>query len=355
MSESQPPRRIGRSVGAVLVGAITGIVLSIGTDMALRAAGVFPPLGQPMAGALFLLATAYRTVYGVAGSYIAARLAPHRPMAHALALGVLGTAVSIVGVVATWNSGPELGPKWYPLALVALGMPQSWAGGDSGRRSCAKALLYNGFTMRLRVGVIDSGVQAAHPHVGGVAGGVAIAADGSEESDYTDRLGHGTAVTAVIREKAPEAHLFAVRIFHDKLASPIGPLVRAIDWCLANGMHLINLSLGTDNPAHEAVLSAALDRVRAAGAILVAAHQDAGVRWLPGSLAGALPVALDWDCPRGEYRTAPLPDGRILYRASGFARPIPGVPPERNLKGISFAVANVTGLLAREGRHSWTA
>ena len=77
------PRRIGRSIGAVLAGALASIVLSIGTDAALRRTGIFPPLGQPMNDALLLLATAYRTVYGVAGSYIAARLAPDRPMAHA--------------------------------------------------------------------------------------------------------------------------------------------------------------------------------------------------------------------------------------------------------------------------------
>jgi hypothetical protein len=58
-------------------------------------------------------------------------------------------------------------------------------------------------------------------------------------------------------------------------------------------------------------------------------------------------VVLDWECARDEYRTSPLPDGRTLYHASGFPRPIPGVAPERNLKGISFAVANVTGLIAR--------
>ena len=75
------PRRIGRSIGAVLAGALASIVLSIGTDAVLRGTGIFPPLGQPMNDALLLLATAYRTVYGVAGSYIAARLAPDRPMA----------------------------------------------------------------------------------------------------------------------------------------------------------------------------------------------------------------------------------------------------------------------------------
>jgi hypothetical protein len=39
-------------------------------------------------------------------------------------------------------------------------------------------------------------------------------------------------------------------------------------------------------------------------------------------------------------------DGALILRASGYPRPIPGVPPERNLKGLSFAVANATGFLA---------
>jgi hypothetical protein len=79
-------------------------------------------------GAL-LLATGYRTVYGVLGSYIIARLAPDRPMEHALVGGVIGLAVSIVGAAVTWNKGPAFGPHWYPLALVVLAMPQAWAGG----------------------------------------------------------------------------------------------------------------------------------------------------------------------------------------------------------------------------------
>ncbi len=131
MSEPQPPRRIGRSIGAVLAGMLVGIVLTIGTDIVLHAIGVFPPWGQSMVGfdGALLLATVYRTVYGVAASYIIARLAPDRPMQHALVGGVVGLAVSIVGAAVTWNKGPALGPHWYPLALVALAMPQSWAGG----------------------------------------------------------------------------------------------------------------------------------------------------------------------------------------------------------------------------------
>ncbi len=200
----------------------------------------------------------------------------------------------------------------------------------------------------LRIAVIDSGVHAAHPHVNGVAGGVSILPDGTEEGDYLDRLGHGTAVTAVIREKAPDAAIFAVKVFRQSLATQIQSLVNAIDWSARHGMHLVNLSLGTENPEHAELLRAAVQRAAGQGIVLIAAFEDAGVRWLPGSLPGVLPVALDWNCARGEYRTSTLPDGGTLFHASGFPRPIPGVPPERNLTGISFAVANVTGLIARK-------
>jgi len=30
-------------------------------------------------------------------------------------------------VVGTWNAG--LGPRWYPIALAALAIPQCWVGG----------------------------------------------------------------------------------------------------------------------------------------------------------------------------------------------------------------------------------
>ena len=129
MTEPQRQRNIPRSIGAVLAGMLAGAILSIATDIALRRAGVFPPFGQVMADGLLLVATAYRTVYSVAGSYIAARFAPSRPMTHALALGVVGFVVCILGAVTTWNRGPEFGPHWYPLALVVLALPSAWAGG----------------------------------------------------------------------------------------------------------------------------------------------------------------------------------------------------------------------------------
>jgi hypothetical protein len=120
---------IWKSIGAVLAGILVGAVLSLGTDVVLHAAHVFPPWDQPASDALLLLATVYRTVYSIAGSYVTAWLAPNRPMLHALVLGALGLVVCVVGAVVTWNKGPAFGPHWYPVALIVLAMPQCWLGG----------------------------------------------------------------------------------------------------------------------------------------------------------------------------------------------------------------------------------
>jgi hypothetical protein len=110
-----------------LAGFVAVVVLSLGTDWALHAAGVFPALGQKMSDSLFVLATVYRTLYGVVGSYLTARLAPDRPMGHALVGGLIGVAMSTLGAVVTWNK--DLGPHWYPLALIVTAMPTAWLGG----------------------------------------------------------------------------------------------------------------------------------------------------------------------------------------------------------------------------------
>jgi len=129
MNDANPPRRLGRSLLALLAGMLVGIVLSIGTDVVLHVIGLFPPLGEPVSNPPLVLATVYRSVYGVIASYVAARLAPSQPMTHALVLGMLGFVVSIVGAVVTWNKGPAFGPHWYPVALVVLAIPTAWLGG----------------------------------------------------------------------------------------------------------------------------------------------------------------------------------------------------------------------------------
>src|SRR5438270_6699805 len=198
----------------------------------------------------------------------------------------------------------------------------------------------------VRIAVIDSGVHAAHPHVGGVAGGFAIREDGSLDDDYVDRLGHGTAVAAAIREKAPDTEIVVVKVFWRALATDVATLVRAIDEAAARRASLINLSLGTADLRHREPLQAAVERASRRGSLVVSAIASDGVSWLPGSLPAVLSVQLDWTIGRDQYRILDV-DGRRAVAASGYPRDIPGVPRDRNLKGISFAVANATGFAAR--------
>jgi subtilisin family serine protease len=199
----------------------------------------------------------------------------------------------------------------------------------------------------VRVAVIDSGVHASHPHVGGVAGGIGIDSDGATYDDYVDRLGHGTAVVAAIREKAPDAEIFAIKVFDRDLSATGAALVAACEYARSLQARIVNLSLGTQNADHEAALVDVVGRLRGDGSVVIAAGEQDGVRWLPGSLAGVWAVTLDWSVPRETVRIDRLTENGAAFRASGYPRPIPGVPPERNLKGVSFAVANVTGVVAQ--------
>jgi peptidoglycan/LPS O-acetylase OafA/YrhL len=125
----ETPRRIGRSILAILAGFLAVVILSLASDLLMHAIGLFPHLGQPMTDKPLLIATAYRTIYATIGSYITARLAPYQPMLHALWGGVIGLVLGIIGAVTTWNSGPAFGPHWYPIALIVVALPCAWAGG----------------------------------------------------------------------------------------------------------------------------------------------------------------------------------------------------------------------------------
>jgi hypothetical protein len=126
-SDERPSK--GRSVWAVLAGLIVIFILSMGMDAVMHATGVFPPYGQAMSDGLFAWATTYRVIASIIGCYVTARLAPNRPMAHALWLGVLGVVISALATVVTWNKGPAFGPHWYPIALVLVSIPCAWIGG----------------------------------------------------------------------------------------------------------------------------------------------------------------------------------------------------------------------------------
>jgi subtilisin family serine protease len=195
----------------------------------------------------------------------------------------------------------------------------------------------------VRVAVIDSGVNPRHPHISGIAGGVSIFGPEEIEKDsFLDTLGHGTAVMAAIQEKAPDAAYFAVKLFHRSLRASAPALIAALEWALSQQIDVINLSLGTVSFEYESRLRELVRSACARGIILVSAREADGRACLPGSLAGVIGVGLDRDCPRSRYRV-----GESGYYASGYPRSLPGLPRERNLNGISFAVANMTGFVVR--------
>ena len=208
-------------------------------------------------------------------------------------------------------------------------------------------LLAEGTGRGVSVAVIDSGVHPAHPHVGRVTGGVSISHDGSVGEEFPDLLGHGTAVAAAIREKAPDAEIHVVKVFDRALATSLATLIRAIDWSVDRGVRLINLSLGMPRSGPELALWASVQRASDEGVLLVSPREHDGTAWLPGCLDGVAGVDLDWSCRRDEVRVWSGSDAAPRFRASGLPRPIPGVPPERNVRGISFAAANLSGMLAR--------
>jgi hypothetical protein len=122
------PRR-GRSTLAVLAGLVAIIVLSLGADQVFHSLGIYPPWGVEMKDSgLFVLALSYRVVFQVFGCWLTARLAPHAPMRHAIILGIVGFVLSTVGAIASISAG-NMGPSWYPIALVISSLPCAWLGG----------------------------------------------------------------------------------------------------------------------------------------------------------------------------------------------------------------------------------
>jgi subtilisin family serine protease len=188
--------------------------------------------------------------------------------------------------------------------------------------------------MRPAIAIIDSGVNPRHPHVHGVAAGRCFV-PGEARDAYLDFIGHGTAVAGAICEKVEAVELYIAKVFHRQLVTSIDVLLEALDWCLEQPVSLINLSLATANEGHRAAFEARVSRAVAAGIRIVSPAAK-----LPGCLEGVAGVTLDDSVPR--FVVGPG------FTACGWPRPIPGVPQERNLYGISFAVANVTGCLARD-------
>jgi hypothetical protein len=130
-----PP--VARSVIAVVVGFVVIGVLAMGTDAILKAAvpQIFGPNDRVGSLPWLLFIQLYVFVYAVFGCWLTARLAPNRPMRHALILGALGLVLNVAGTIALWDRMPA----WYHIVALALVMPAAWLGGRIRERQLASA------------------------------------------------------------------------------------------------------------------------------------------------------------------------------------------------------------------------
>ncbi len=208
--------------------------------------------------------------------------------------------------------------------------PRGWAwGGSSGAG--------------VRVGIVDSGIEAGHPLVGPVQGAVAVAetADGEltvVEDSEGDLYGHGTACAAVVRKLAPECEIHSVRVLGGELSGTGPILLHGLRWAIEQRFEVINLSLSTTKSKFAAELRELADRAYYRGSVLVASAHNMPVESYPwrfssvlsvGSHAGNDPFEfyvnpeppVEFAAPGVDLELAWLDGGTIRATGNSFATP----------------------------------
>ncbi len=148
------------------------------------------------------------------------------------------------------------------------------------------------------VAIIDSGVDADHPDVGGVASAVAMESDTSRDEGYRavegpheDLVGHGTACAAIIRSLAPDVDLHSIRVLGTNLKGR-GLLFHAgIQWAVEHGINVANLSLSSKSETMYGPLHDISDRAYFARTLLVCAANNSPGPTFPSEYASVVSVA----------------------------------------------------------------
>jgi subtilisin family serine protease len=199
------------------------------------------------------------------------------------------------------------------------------------------------------VAIIDTGVNAWHSHVGGRVDGCRLFVDEAggilEDGDFSDPVGHGTAVAGIVREGLPDTEMFAVRVFDGTSTYP-SLVARGILRAAAEGCAVLNLSLSVGNGPGCDLVAAACDAALEAGCLLVAAADATTRASLPASLPGVVSAEVDDSLAFGEVREI----GPRHFAAPGRPRDLRDLPRTANYWGPSFACARVAVHLARHPR-----
>ncbi|MFC4530897.1 S8 family serine peptidase [Sphaerisporangium dianthi] len=203
----------------------------------------------------------------------------------------------------------------------------------------------------VRVCLLDTGVDAAHPMVGGLERSLMVAGDGDgAEPAVTDCVpadpaGHGTACAGVIRSIAPAVSLTSVRVLTDGRSGSGAALLAGLRWAVDEGFDLINLSLSTTRSEFLPALHELADRAYFRRCLIVAAAHNMPVLSFPWTFSSVISVASHDEPNPMVYYYNPAPPAEFYAR--GVRVPVAWRGGRRiRSSGNSFAAPHVTGICA---------
>ena len=148
------------------------------------------------------------------------------------------------------------------------------------------------------VAVVDSGVEAVHPDLGGkVVRSVRVEFDRNDapvvidDVEGTDLVGHGTACAGIIHSIAPAAELVSIRVLGADNRGKGELFAAGLEWAIAQGVSVANLSLSSRSEALFGRFHALADLAYFANVFLVSAANNVHVPSYPSLFAAVLSVA----------------------------------------------------------------
>jgi subtilisin len=205
----------------------------------------------------------------------------------------------------------------------------------------------------VKVAVIDSGVDATHPFVGSVAGGVVIEPDDAApsgvritETEHEDLFGHGTACAGVIRKAAPDCDIYSVRVLGAKLSGRGLVFAAGLRWAIDAGMDVVNLSLSTGHARFYGRFHELADAAYFQNTILVCAVNNVPAPSYPSQFAAVVSVASHEGTDPFDISYNPKPP--VEFGAPGVDIEVAWLNGRTvHATGNSFACPHVAGLIAR--------
>jgi len=204
----------------------------------------------------------------------------------------------------------------------------------------------------VRVAIVDTGVEADHPWIGGrlvESHHVKALDEGQsvvEPCAPLDVCGHGTAACGQVRRIAPQCDLISVRVLSESREGSSEALIEALHWLSTQDVGVVNMSLSTLRLALALRIGHAVDDLYAKGVACVCAkgYQAQG-RDYPTSFASTLGVTYA-QLNGAQIR---LRDNDLVeYEAAGVGQIVAwSSSATRRVTGSSYAAPLVTGLIAR--------